>query len=229
MQFSYPHRLLIGFFIVALCLASPVWAQKIKVKKIKGNSAIVESTVPLEEGQVYDLASEPISQSIDYKASGFRSRQNSFSLGGSFLSLKSSDYQRVYFALQARYGWNFTSLEFGGVGQLTSDDLGAGATTEFTGGGYFDYNLVPNREPKSFVYGITTLVLFGSKQFSAASGGGSATTLDLNLGGFLSWFLNSTSTALRIEAFVDSQQISTTTKQSNVLGVGSRALLLFYF
>ncbi len=190
---------------------------------------MIESSVPLEEGQVYDLAVEPISQNVDYKTSGFRSRQNSVSIGGNIISLKGDDYQKTALAIQARYGWNFTNIEMGPVAQFSSDDLGGGATTEFTGGGFFTYNLIANRDPKFHVYGILGLITFGSRQFAASSGGGSATTMDLNAGGYYSWFLNSSSTALRLEGFFDYQQITTTVKLTNVSGFGSRALLIFYF
>jgi hypothetical protein len=220
---------ILSLLSVLFLFASNSEAQKIKIKKTKGTSAIIESSVPLEEGQVYDLATGPISQDVDYKATGPKSRQNSLSIGGSLFSLRGDDYQRNSFALQGRYGWNFTNLEFGLLGQFTSDDLGGGATNDFSGGGFFDYNLLANRDPKTLVYGAVAVLTFGSKQFPASRGGGSATTLDINAGAFLSWFINASSTALRIEAFFDSQQISTTVKQTNVLGFGSRVLMSFYF
>jgi len=229
MEFQLLRNLFTLFAIISVLCASESFGQKIKVKKTRGNQSVIESSIPLEEGQVYDLAVEPLSQNVDYKATGLRSRQNSFSIGGSVFSLRGDEYQRNSIALQGRYGWNFSMLEFGAVAGFTSEDLGAGATSEFSGGGYFDYNLVPNRDTKSLVYGVVGLLTFGSRQFPAASGGGSATTLDLNAGAFVSWFLNSSSMALRAEGFFDYQQISTTAKQTNVTGFGSRALMVFYF
>ncbi len=229
MEFQLLRNLFILFVIISSLSASEAFAQKIKVKKTRGNQSVIESSVPLEEGQVYDLAVEPLSQNVDYKATGLRSRQNSFSIGGSIYSLRGDEYQRNSIALQGRYGWNFSMLEFGVVTGFTSEDLGAGATSEFLAGGYFDYNLVPNRDTKNLVYGVVGVLTFGSRQFPATTGGGSATTLDLNAGGFISWFINSSAMALRAEVFFDYQQISTTTKQTNVTGFGSRALMVFYF
>lgn len=229
MPFQILRNLFIVFTSISILSATEAFAQQIKVKKTRGKQAVIESSVPLEEGQVYTLAVEPVSQNVDYRASGFRSRQNSFSIGGSIYVLKGDDYQRNSIALQGRYGWNFSSLEFGGVLGFVSEDLGAGATSEFTGGGYFDYNLVPNRDSKNMVYGLVGVLTFGSRQFPATSGGGSATTLDLNAGGFLSWFINSSAMAVRLEGFFDYQQVSTTVKQTNVTGFGSRALMVFYF
>lgn len=230
MRFQLLKNLFIFFPLISVLAASDGFCQKIKVKKTRGLSAVIESSVPLEEGKVYDLAVESISQNVDYRASGFKSRQNSFSLGGSVSALRGDDYQKNSISLQGRYGWNFANLEFGGIAQFSSDDIGAGATNDFTGGGYFDYNFIANRDPKSMIYGAVGIVTFGSKQFPSASGGGSATTLALNLGGFLTWFINSSSTtALRLEGYAELQQISTTAKQTNVTGGGSRALMIFYF
>lgn len=229
MELQILRNLFTFFAIISFLVSTDAFAQKIKVKKTRGNQSLIESSVPLEEGQVYDLAAEPMSQNVDYKTTGLRSRQNSFSVGGSISSLRGNDYQRTSIALQSRYGWNFSMLEFGPLLGFTSEDLGAGATSEFTAGGYFDYNLVPNRDTKNMVYGIVGILSFGSRQFPSTSGGGSATTLDLNAGAFLAWFINSSAMALRAEAFFDYQQISTTAKQTNVTGFGSRALMAFYF
>lgn len=228
MKFHLLLTTLVYFVFISIMASSEAFAQKIKVKKTRGNSAVIESTVPLEEGQVYDLAIEAISQNIDYRGAGYRSRKNSLSLGGSVSILRGTDYQRNFYSFQGRYGWNFSNIEFGGVAGFSSDDLGAGATSEFTGGGYFDYNLVSNRDPRSMIYGIVGVLTFGSRQFPSSSGGGSATTLQANAGGFFSWFM-APSSAIRVEGFFDIQQISTTAKQTNVTGFGTRALMLFYF
>ncbi len=224
-----PYCALVAFIFMTTLSTENCYAQKIKIKKTKGLSAMIESSVPLEEGQVYDLQTQALSQDVDYKSTKFKSRQNSISIGGNLVSLRSDDYQKNLASLQVRYGWNLTNLEFGSVLNAESEDVGAGATTDFTAGGYFDYNLIGNRDPKYIIYGVLSLITFGTRQFPASSGSGSATTLEMNLGGFLSWFLNSSNSALRIEAFANRQQISTTTKQSSVLGFGSRALMLFYF
>lgn len=208
---------------------SNAYAQKIKIKKAKGTSAIIESSIPLEEGQVYDLVVESIAQEVDYKSMGLKPRQNSFSFGGTFQNLSGSNYQNTNTSLQLRYGWNFSYLEFGFISQLSYEDLGGGATNFFQGGGYLDYNFISNRDPKYIIYGMTTDLIFGSKQFPESTGGGSAVVSEINAGGFVTWFLNKTTTAVRSEVFFDFQQISTTTKQNNVSGIGSRVLFLFYY
>lgn len=217
-------------FFLILALSPDVWAQKIKIKKVKGTTALIESSIQLEEGKTYDLKTESITLDVDYKQIGFKSRQNFITFGGSLSSLKGSDYTRNNLDLQIRYGWNFSTLEFGGVGQVRSLDVGGGATNEFSLGGFCDYNLSPNRDPKTFIYGPLALVMAGSTQYPGTQGGGSSTTLDLNLGGFFTWFFHTSSQiALRGEAYFDYSQVNTTKSQSNLMGLGSRALLVFYF
>lgn len=215
--------------IFCLIFTLQAQAQKIKVKKIKGKTAIVESSILLEEGQTYDLQPEMIATDIDYKTPGFKSRQNSISFGGSFASLRGSDFQRNNVDIQIRYGWNFSTIEFGALGEIRSNDVGGGSTNEIFGGGFFDYNLVPNRDPKYLTYGPLGLVAFGSTQYPNNQGGGSSTNMELNAGAFLKWFLTSANTALRLEGYIDYQQINTTKTQSSLFGLGSRALFSLYF
>ena len=221
---SRPAPILLLLALV-LSFSLPAFAQKIKIKKVKGNSALIESTLPLEEGKIYDLDSAPVAASVDYSNQGFKSRQNSFTLGLNFSSFNSSVIQKTIFSVQGRYGWNFSFLELGLVSQVSYLDQGAGGQTDFSGGGYFDYNLISNRDSRSFIYGPFTMLMLGSTQ----KNGGSASLVDLNAGGFFSFFSNQSTTALRIEGFADFQQVTAATQATNLSGFGGRALLLFYF
>lgn len=226
------HRIwqpILFVLIANLFVTQVAFAQKIKVRKTKGNSAIIESTIPLEEGQTYDLQTESIVQDVNYKTSGFKSRQNSMTVGGSFVTLKADDYSKLAYSLQGRYGWNFTAVEFGIVGQVNSTDVGAGATTDFSLGGYFDYNLISNRDPQSFIYGPFALATYGTTQYPATTGGGSTTTLEGNVGGFLTYFIANSSTGLRVEGYFDYLNVVTSLKQTGISGFGMRGLLIFYF
>lgn len=205
-------------------------AERIKVKKSKGNQAIIETTTPLEEGQTYELSTESVSQDVDYKANIFQSRRNSVTFGGQFDFLRSDAFQRNNISLQLRYGWNFSNIEVGAFADATSLDEGVGATTTLLAGGYFDYNLIPNRDPKKIIYGVFSLFGIGSTAYpSSSTSGGSISTLVVNVGGFLTYFIGSTSTALRGELYGTYAQISTTLLQSSLAGAGGRALLIFYF
>ena len=222
------------YLIAALLLisleSSRAHAEKVKVKKIKGTQAVIETITPLEEGQTYELVTESVSQDVNYKTNVFSSRINSLTLGAQFDFLKTDAYQSNSFSFQGRYGWNFSNLEVGIIADVSSKDLGAGATTTFLGGGYFDYNFVPNRDPKKIIYGGFALLGIGTTSYpSGSTSGGSSTVLQTNLGGFFSYFIGTTSTALRGELSGIYQQVNTTALQSTLLGIGARGLLIFYF
>ncbi len=213
--------------IICLCLlaAGEVQAQKITVRKTKGLSAVIDSSVPLDEGQSYDLQTMPLSSDVNYSTAGLKSRQNSVTLGMNFSTFAADTVQNTLLTLQVRYGWNFSFLEFGIVGQGTYADDGGGAKTDFAAGGYFNYNLSPNRDARSFVYGPLALLTLGTTQKK----GGSANIVESNLGGFASFFPSKGSTAFRLEAYLDNQQVNSSVGSANLMGFGSRALLLYYF
>ena len=221
-----PHLSAFVIVLMVFGFTELVHAQKIKVKKVKGRTALIETSTPLEEGQSYDLQTSSISADVNYSHSGFKSRKNSFTFGLNFSALKGDLAQENSFSAQGRYGWIFSNLELGLVSDITYIDLGAGATTNFSGGGYFDYNLLTNRDSRGFIYGPFALLSIGSRQFSAS---GSAGLLTLNGGGFFSYFMNENSLAARIEAYVEHRQINASTGQGSLTGFGSRALLVFYF
>lgn len=218
-------HLFISLFVIVFGTPS-VFAEKIKVTKVKGKQAIIETSALLEEGQTYELLTQDkISEDVDYKSNVTKSRKNSLSLGGQLSFLNSTTYQSNSYSFQGRYGWNFSNLELGGVLDFSSVDLGAGATSNVMAGGYFDYNFIPNRDPKKTIYGMFALIGFGSKSAS----GGSSSLIEADFGGFISYFIANSSTALRAELYGVYQQVNTTTSQGSLAGFGGRALLQFYF
>ncbi|MGZ3692398.1 MAG: hypothetical protein ACXVAX_12900, partial [Pseudobdellovibrio sp.] len=164
------------------------------MKKVKGNSAIVETDTPLEEGQTYDLAGDPVASNVDYSSGSIKVRKNSLSFGANFESVKSELSQNTQFDLQVRYGWNFSSLEFGIMASAAGVDVGAGSTTSLLAGGYFDYDMVNNREPNNLIYGPFVLLATGSTQYPSSASGGSSTKIESNAGGFLTYFLGNSNT-----------------------------------
>lgn len=217
---------------LAIILFTPFnsFAEKFKVTKVKGNRAIIETTVSLQEGQIYEmLTGENISQDVDYRSNIVKSRNNSITLGGDLNFLKTDTYQSNSYSLQFRYGWNFTNLELGTLVNVSSLDVGAGATTSFLLGGYFDYNFVANRDPRKSIYGVFSLLGFGSTSYPSTSAGGSSSVIQLNVGGFLTYFIGNGSTALRGEAYAVYQQVNTSTAQNSLIGAGARGLLVLYF
>lgn len=227
---SIKSYLITSFLLFSTLHPSLALAQKIKVTKIKGKHAIIETSIPLEEGQTYELQPEALSQNVDYKSNSFKLRKNSLTLGTQLDLLRSETYQNNSYSLQIRYGWNFSSFELGTFLNASSSDLGAGATTTILVGGYYDYNLVANRDPTKTIYGILSLLGTGSTSYpSTSTAGGSSTSLVANIGGFISYFIDDNSTALRGELYGIYQRINTTTQQNTIMGAGARGLLLFYF
>lgn len=222
------HKTLIFSLIAvwSIVFSVPAHGETIKVRKVKGNQAIIETITPLEEGQTYELNLGPISQEVDYKKSVFKPRNNSLTFGASYEYIKSDLLSLSAYSMQVRYGWNFTSVEGGILASISSTDNGGGADTTYLGGAYFDYNVVPNREPNHFIWGPFILASVGSRNLS---GGGSASLLQTNAGGFATYFFADSTTALRGELFYNYQQINTSAQQNSVGGFGARGLLVFYF
>jgi len=226
---SHIIDLLLFLFATLVALFS-AQAENFTVKKIKGKQALIETSASLEVGQTYELEREIISQGVDYKTSVSKSRKNSLTLGAELGFLRASTYQSNNYSVQVRYGWNFSNLEAGALFNLVSTDVGVGPTTTVLGGGYIDYNLIANHDPKKIIYGAFALVGIGSTSYpSTSTSGGSSNTLQTNIGGFISYFISNTSSALRGELYGIYQQVSTTTSQNTVTGLGARGLLVFYF
>lgn len=202
-------------------------ATHIKVLKVKGNNAIIQSSEQLYPGDSFYLQEDPLSQKVTYNQSaGFKSRKNSLMLGGSYTYFKADTVQDTRASVQGRYGWNFVTIEPGLVIEASMVNSGPGPTTDLLAGGYFDYNLVPNRDPKSILYGFFALGTGGVKLFSD---GGSTNLLKLDLGFFSTLFFQDSSSAIRLEGFAGYQQIDAATSQTNLIGGGFRAFFVHYF
>jgi len=196
----------------------------ITVKKIKGHQAIVETTADLEVGQTYELNNANIS--VDSILSKPQSRQNSIHLGAQIQTLTGSTVQEQRLLISGRYGWNFEKIETGPTLIYQSLDLGSGADIDFFAGGYVDYNLQKNKAPNAYIWGPTFNSELGTKQFKS---GGSASLFNFELGGFLTWFLAETSTALRIQGGYHYQKVATTILDTTLTGFNSKAYLVFYY
>ena len=199
-------------------------AISLTVKKLKGRQALVETSIPLEEGQTYELQTDTIS--IDTLNTKNQIRKNTFQAGVQIQSLSGATVQDNEIFMSARYGWNFEIFEVGPTLIYQSVDLGAGTDSTILAGGYFDYNIAKNKYPKIFIWGPTLSAEFGSKQFNA---GGSASLINFDGGAFVTWFLAQSQTALRVEAKYHSQKISTSASDTTLSGFKSDVYLAFYF
>jgi hypothetical protein len=139
-------------------------------------------------------------------------RQNSLQLAAGVQYLTGSSVQDNRMEATARYGWNFESSEFGPTLRFQSTDLGAGLDSTIFVGGFADINFVKNQAPHNMIWGGTGDVEIGSMQFKA---GGSAALLNINAGGFGTWFFAKSNTAIRIQGMYGFQKISTTTIETH--------------
>ncbi len=222
------HNLVLSIFITSL-ISLPALAATFTVKKTKGNSAVIESSVPLIPGETYTIQSSKqsglISEDVTYPRSN-RSRENSFSAGIDTSFFKSDNLQEHQIDIEARYGWNYGDYELGPLVHINLLDEGAGFNTDFYVGGYFDYNINANVASEDTVYGLTAQTFGGNREFT---NGSSAQIFALGAGGFLTWYLMRSTTALRFEGLAEQKKIATSSTSSNVLGFAGKMLLTFYF
>ena len=215
-------------FLLSALISTSASAASFTVKKTKGNSSVIESSTPLIPGETYIIQSSKqsqISEDVTYTRSN-RSRENSFSGGIDSSFFKSDQLQEHMIDLEGRYGWNFGEYELGPLMHIQLLDEGAGFNTDIYLGGYFDYNLVSNVASEDFIYGLTAQGYGGNREFT---NGASSQIFAFGGGGYLSWFLIRSTTALRIEGLVQQKKIATSVASSNVLGFTGKMLLSFYF
>lgn len=204
-------------------------AETFTVKKTKGRQAVIESSVPLIEGETYII--QPIKQSglisedVSYPKSN-RSRENSFSAGINSSFFKADNLQEHEIDIEGRYGWNFDDYEAGPLLHINLLDEGAGFNTDFYVGGYFDYNITANVNREDVVYGVTAQAFGGNREFT---NGSSSQIFAMGAGGFLSWFLMGSSTALRFEGIAESKKIATSTTSASAIGFVGKMLFVFYY
>jgi hypothetical protein len=193
MKKSFLSRAALAFIL--LTIAMPTWAQKIKVRKVKGNQAVVDfSGEPLQNGQVYELTSESFSE----PTSG-GSRDHVIGLQASFSSGKfdsAGAKSETVISLQGRYGWNHGTYEFGPLVGYSSTNSSGTTISTIRGGAFGDFNLVPNSAGEAFVYGAGGSATFGSND---SGSGVTRTTMSFAAGPFVKLFNLSGSFAIRLD------------------------------
>lgn len=204
-------------------------AQTFRVKKSKGRQAVIESTSPLIEGETYTIQSNKqtglIGDDVVYTKPN-RSRENSFSAGINSSFFKGDNIQEHEIDIEGRYGWNFGHFEIGPLVHINLLDQGAGFNTDFHIGGYADYNFNTNGGREEYVFGLTGQAFGGNREFT---NGSSSQIMAIGAGGFLTWFLMGSTTALRFEGLVESKKIATSAASTNATGFAGKMLFVFYY
>jgi hypothetical protein len=213
--------LILAFMILPLSSQ----ATTITIKKVKGNSAVIEMSSPLEAGKTYNLEADALTLQTDY-SSQFKSRSNSVSLGLDVNLVSGNKVVDNTAAFKMRYGWNHRSFEFGPIVNIEIYDKGFGTNTDYLFGGYYDYNYNDNKAPRDLVYGPTLQLLLGNRSFDI---GGSAQISQAQLGGFLTWFINGSPVALRTEATYLYRRVNASAAETTLSGFTTQMYLMYYF
>lgn len=202
------------------------FAQKVKVQKYKNGRALIETNALLEEGRTYYISDGPISKDVNFSVDGLRSRKNSISFDFSYNNLSASGSDSSDLNAKLRYGWNFSIMEFGPLVRYQYSKTSSTSASAYILGGFFDYNLVPNKDGAQFVYGLNALAGYGN---STPSSGPSASILSFAGGGFLKWFIFHTHLALRADLGYEADQLSRSSGNTTASGIYTSVGLAAYY
>lgn len=214
-----------------LCLAvlfqtTNIWAQSVKVGKIKGNRAIVEITEgQLESGQIYQIGLEGSGSSSKGKPSK-RDNYVSGSLGfkSSTTKVGSSSANTSSINLEGSYGWNKVQFEFGPIFSYATVNDGTSTTTLWALGGEALYNLVPNKGNAEVLYGPGAKLYMGSGTLGSKSFG----LYGVSIFGFWKYFPKSLNFGVATQLGYQ-LQTNNTDPASSSSGVNIQLQILNYF
>lgn len=211
-------------FVALFAFSSWCFAQKIKVQKVKGNQAIVEfSGGTLQSGQVYELTSEDFSESAPSP-----SRKYLVNLDMSLFNTKSDAVgakSETSYVFSGKLGWNLGSIEVG-PSAAYSHSSGSVTMSNFSVGGFADYNLIANTPGEIFIYGVGGTSSFGQLD----ADGRTMDILYASVGPFVKWFPTGGSNGFRVDAGYSYQKTSGgTTGDTTTTGLGITVGVSSYF
>ncbi|MGE5087245.1 MAG: hypothetical protein ACM3MG_13145 [Bacillota bacterium] len=215
------------FLLTALVfsLISPAFAQKIKVRKVKGNTAIIESSSLLRPGAVYDLMS-PNDLSEDITPS---SRKYLVGLNFALTNTKSdaaNATNETNVNLTIKFGWNLGTFELGPLLNYNMSHANDITQTLWKIGGFADYNFMPNISGETFLWGVGGTGAFGNWD---KGNGTKVDVMDIFAGPFTKWFPTSSAVGFRVDLGLSYQRQTTTTENNTVSGLASSAGIFAYF
>jgi hypothetical protein len=222
--------------IIALLVAItslPAVAQEGKVTQAKGNRAVVQfpsgtrphigDTVNLggfDSEYLPSSSSTSSSSSSDMKGS----REHSIDFSANLTSGSSSaGGSHTALSVAGRYGWNKITMEYGPEASFST--VTPGSITTFAGGGFFDYNLVPNKRGTPLVYGVGADATIGS----SSGGGNSGTVMAIFGGGFVKWFPLGNTVAVRGDGGLGYNRTSTSGASTSETDLVLKGGLEVYF
>ena len=203
------------------------WSQA-RVLKVSGNKAIVEFPVdaPPQVGQRVYLSQ---TRSARGARGGPRDYVTGIAVDASLLKDSRASGTDTRILLTGRFGWNLEMFEYGPIAKLgyTNDGVSS-SSRELAGGGFFDYNLLPNDGREESIYGLVVEGTYGILTNTTMSVENSTSTMELFAGGFLKWFLGPAVCA-RTDAGFDFVSKNETSGASTQTGAKARVGLQVYF
>jgi len=217
--------------VILIAVSSlPAFAQEGKITKAKGNKAVVEfpAGTKLRAGDAVSVGSQELdfpSSSSSSGSSDIRgSREHSIDFSFNFLTgSQSSGGSHTVISIAGKYGWNKVTMEYGPEASFSTST--PGSVSSFGGGGFFDYNLIPNKPGTTLVYGVGGDALLGS----VSGSGNSATTMTFFGGGFGKWFPLGNTVAVRGDGGLGYTRLSASSATTSETDVVVKGALEVYF
>ncbi|MCM2282812.1 MAG: hypothetical protein NDI61_13310, partial [Bdellovibrionaceae bacterium] len=209
-------------------------AQTFKVLKMKGNKAVIQlpKGSTLEKGESYSIGTSTDGESSSTSAGGSSGpREQTLSMSsalftGSRSSSNGTSTSITAIDLTGRYGWNKGIMEYGPLAEFEYASASSVSTRTIEVGGFFDYNLVENKEGVDMVYGLGATASIGQ---SSTEGQPSTSIMNINGGGQLKWFPFGHATAIRLDAGLNYERQSVSGRTLTTTGLLIAAGLQTYF
>lgn len=196
-------------FVTLLATSFSLAAERGVIQQMKGKRAIVqfEKDIPFSVGQkVYMNSEDGTELGVRKEERNPLERKNSITMAVDVYSMDietkvsgtTTKTSTTAYSLTGRYGWNMEQYEFGPLGEYTfSKPKGGNESSRMAFGGFFDYNLIPNKPGEDFIFGAYGEASIGSSKISNSNK--SITTA--TGGGFAKWFFLSPMLAFRANLY----------------------------
>jgi hypothetical protein len=225
------HLLSSLLVLASMSVGSLAQAQQAKVIKVKGQQAIVQfpNGVAPVIGEMIPVGGEAVSERGE--KSSRASREHLLAIIGSiyFFNNSATSNSTTGFSAQGRYGWNLETFEFGPLGEIDYSSTTGQSDRTLLGGGFFDFNFVPNKPGNEMIYGVGATADIGQVSSTKASIESTTSQFDLFAGGNLKWFGLSDNVALRGDAGFSMTRTTFNGQNTTISGLLIKGGLAFYF
>jgi hypothetical protein len=225
------HLLSSLLVLASMSVASLAHAQQAKVIKVKGQQAIVQfpNGVPPVVGEMIPVGGSEVQTETGAKPRG--SRAHVLAVAGQiyFTNNSATSNSTTGFKLRGSYGWNQEIFEFGPLAELDYASTTGQSSRTLLGGGFFDFNFVPNKPGVETVYGVGATADAGQQTTTTGSTDLTSSEFDLFAGANAKWFGLSDNVALRADAGFQMVRTSVNGQATTNSGLQILAGLSFYF